>query len=289
MRKTRKAQKAGMPTTGYGRFGHSKFLYALDNFKTEEIRQILAGYELPPPRELNDALYFCAEQGYDEIFTLLLRLPLYYGVNPGEDNNRVLRTAVDNGHINIVIRLLSLPPDRGVEPLLFYNGLVFSLGPFGIAVSNGNIDMVNLFLRLPPERGINLEILKMGLRIANAKGHIQIADILRAKIKLLRPPLPYRNVPKTNNMGRPTESFLTMANIMEGNDMVNFPRTADKTEYNFDKYYTAEAYDSIAEPKLHPLTRNPINAKTVTHYAAHLVNRYKGGRFSRTGRRLSRT
>lgn len=114
-----------------------------------------------------------------------------------------------------------------------------------------------------------------------------------------------RNIPKLNNMGLPTASALTLSNIQEGNDMVNFPRTADKTEYNFGEYYSNAAYKAIRFPKQNPQTRIPINSKSVKHYKAHLVPKtnmekinttlFNGGRSKRNStkrerrRQLSRT
>ena len=83
--------------------------------------------------------------------------------------------------------------------------------------------------------------------------------------------MPSRNIPKLNSMGLPTASALTLTNIKDGNTMVNFPRTKDKTEYNFGEYYSNSAYKAIPVPKLNPQTRGPINAKSLKRYKAHLV------------------
>jgi hypothetical protein len=82
------------------------------------------------------------------------------------------------------------------------------------------------------------------------------------------------------------EDFLASEEIQSGNILVDFDKEA-----SFERYYKKETFDHLEEPKLNPVTRNPIQ-KTKT-YIARLISAKKtktraGGGRRRTLKRKAR-
>jgi len=76
-------------------------------------------------------------------------LPLERGVNPGCNDNFLIKTASEYGQLNIVKYLCELPLERGVDPSADHNETLYN------AVKNKHNDIVKYLCELPVERGID--------------------------------------------------------------------------------------------------------------------------------------
>jgi hypothetical protein len=94
----------------------------------------------------------------------------------------------------------------------------------------------------------------------------------------LNPSVGPRDIPKD------TVDTVYQMEITEGMQMVDF-----HGEYGFGRYYPLEVYVALKDPKLNPMTRQPIDENDVIQYTAHIVPK-AGGRRTRTKRtRTKRT
>jgi TATA-box binding protein (TBP) (component of TFIID and TFIIIB) len=96
-----------------------------------------------------------------------------------------------------------------------------------------------------------------------------VRDIFRNHMK----PLAEVNIPAG------TENAISFEAIQNGNVIVDF-----HGERNLGRYYKADTYNSITEPKKNPFTREPIRAENTVRYKAKIV----GGRRTRSGNRKIR-
>ena len=93
----------------------------------------------------------------------------------------------------------------------------------------------------------------------------------------LKPSEGPRDIPKD------TVDTVYQMEITEGMQMVDF-----HGEYGYGRYYPLEVYVALKDPKLNPITRQPIDESDVIQYTAHIVPK-AGGRRTRKPKRTRRT
>jgi hypothetical protein len=87
----------------------------------------------------------------------------------------------------------------------------------------------------------------------------------------LKPSEGPRDIPKD------TVDTVYQMEITEGMQMVDF-----HGEYGYGRYYPLEVYVALKDPKLNPITRQPIDESDVIQYTAHIVPKAGGLRTRRT-------
>jgi hypothetical protein len=92
----------------------------------------------------------------------------------------------------------------------------------------------------------------------------------------LKPSEGPRDIPKD------TVDTVYQMEITEGMQMVDF-----HGEYGYGRYYPLEVYVALKDPKLNPMTRQPIDESDVIQYTAHIVP--KAGGLRRKPKRTRRT
>ena len=93
------------------------------------------------------------------------------------------------------------------------------------------------------------------------------------EVVLLNPSVGPRDIPKD------TVDTVYQMEITEGMQMVDF-----HGEYGYGRYYPLEVYAALKDPKLNPMTRQPIDENDVIQYTAHIVPKAGGLRTKRTKR-----
>jgi ankyrin repeat protein len=127
-------------------------------FKHTEILRLLLDRGVDPAANDNRVLRWACADGHMDIVRLLLELPL---VRCAAFDKESLRSASKNGHTKIVRLLLALPPERGVNPGAQNN---FA---FQSACQFGHSEIVRMLLDLPLNRGVAAND-NAALRMANA-------------------------------------------------------------------------------------------------------------------------
>ncbi|MDH3324236.1 MAG: ankyrin repeat domain-containing protein, partial [Candidatus Peregrinibacteria bacterium] len=93
-----------------------------------------------PSAWYNYAVRWAAENGYIEVVKYLCSLPIERGVDPSAWYNEAVRWAAENGHIEVVKYLCSLPIGRGVDPSAEDNHAVRE------AAKHGHIEVVKYLM-----------------------------------------------------------------------------------------------------------------------------------------------
>ena len=121
----------------------------------------------------NVAMRLAAENGHLQLVQYLCSLPTEHGVDPSANNTLAVRCAAANGHLQVVQYMCSLPMHRGVDPGAHNNAAI------RLAAENGHFQVVQYLCSLPTARGVdpsaddNSALLK-----AAENGHLQVVQYL---------------------------------------------------------------------------------------------------------------
>ena len=97
---------------------------------------------IDPSANNNYAIGWAAENGQLELVKYLMSLPKSYGIDPSAGNNGAIRWAAENGHLDVVKYLMSLHKEYSIDPSDRDNYAIRG------AVENGHLETVKYLLSL---------------------------------------------------------------------------------------------------------------------------------------------